>query len=405
VFLYVIALLFGGIVIAIAPFFIFTPRAAKPIGMIDTVAGLETYLKTLTANETPPSLDIVVMKSGSVVYAKAFGLSDGPSQRMAKPDDVYHFWSVTKLFTATAIMQLAEDNKISLDDPVTKYLPEFRTTVRSGAAADITIRQLLNHTSGMKNLGPIDLIGWIHHSDDPEVNQVVLVGERMRAYQTLATEPGANGAYSNAGYIVLGAIVEVVSGQTYEEFVRQRILKPLGMSNSDFVYRNDLVGRAVSGSHPLFHFYTPLLFAVHRDWFTAWVSKTTNQRMWLNKLYTDYTGPTGLLGTGEDLARFGQAFLDGCNGKDGPILRASTCATMLDEGYGGNDGPDQDRMGLGWHWWDNVPIPFKGHGGDGPGFGAQLAIFPAQKMVVVILANDTLIDRVGLTKQIAAVFK
>ncbi len=74
---------------------------------------------------------------------------------------------------------------------------------------------------------------------------------------------------------------------------------------------------------------------------------------------------------------------------------------MLDEGYGDNNGPDKDRMGLGWHWWNDAPIPFKGHGGEGPGFSAQLAVFQDQKMVVVILTNDTLTDRLALTKLVA----
>jgi CubicO group peptidase (beta-lactamase class C family) len=133
----------------------------------------------------------------------------------------------------------------------------------------------------MQNLGPADLIGWIHQLNDPQINQVALVRERMRSYQTLATKPGAAGAYSNAGYIVLGAIIEVAAGQSYEDFVRSRILKPLAMNSSDFVYRRDLLDRAASGSHTLFHFYTPLLFVIHRDWFTGWVNRTLNQRMWL----------------------------------------------------------------------------------------------------------------------------
>ena len=87
------------------------------------------------------------------------------------------------------------------------------------------------------------------------------------------------------------------------------------------------------------------------------------------------------------------------------ILGAASTAAMLDAGYGGNTGPDGDRMGLGWHWFDKAAVPFKGHGGDGPGFGAQLALFPERKMVVVILANDTLIDRVGLTTLVASAFR
>lgn len=79
---------------------------------------------------------------------------------------VYHWRSVTKLFTATAIMQLAEDGKFGLDDPVSRYLPAFTTMVKSGELTDITVRQLLDHTSGMKDLAPTALVGWIHHLGD-----------------------------------------------------------------------------------------------------------------------------------------------------------------------------------------------------------------------------------------------
>jgi CubicO group peptidase (beta-lactamase class C family) len=192
---------------------------------------------------------------------------------------------------------------------------------------------------------------------------------------------------------------------SYEDFVRVRILRPLQMKDTDFVYRDDLLPRAVTGTHPLFHFFTPLLLVLHHDWFSKWVAKISSRRMWLAPSYTDYTGPTGLIGTAEDLARFGQAFLSSGQLDGNRILKPETVAAMLDTGFGGNTGPDKDRMGLGWHWWNNAPLPFKGHGGVGPGFGTQLAVFPAQKMVVVVLANDTLIDRVGLTNLVAAAFK
>jgi CubicO group peptidase (beta-lactamase class C family) len=400
-----LAAVLGLIVVAVLPFVLFTPRAPKVPTDIDSIGSLESYLTTLTAHETPPALDVVVIKNGAITYSKTFGVADGPSRRPATADGIYHYWSVTKLFTATAIMQLVEDGKVTLDDPITKYVRTFSATSRSGAPSAITVRQLLDHTSGMKNLTPIHLVGWIHHLDDPPVNQTALVTQRMASYQTLATEPGQAASYSNAGYIVLGAVIESAAGQPYEDFVRERILKPLGMSNTDFIYREDLRARAIMGTHPLFHIFTPLLFLIHRDWFSHWISKIHNYRMWLSPLYTDYTGPTGLVGTGLDLARFGQAFLAGGELEGHRILTTETVRTMLNEGYGANTGPDKDRMGLGWHWWNDAPIPFKGHGGDGPGFGAQLAIFPTQNMVVVVLANDTLMDRIGLTKLVANTFQ
>jgi CubicO group peptidase (beta-lactamase class C family) len=403
--LILLGLLAGLVIVGLAPFLVLTPRAPRPPAQLTNIAELETYLKTLTENETPPALQITVLKKGALVYSKAFGIADGPARRPALTTGVYHFWSVTKLFTATAVMQLADDGKLSLADPVSMYVPSFATTSPTGEPVEITIRELLNHTAGMKNITPSDLVGWIHHLGDPPVSQVELVEKRMGSYRKLASVPASVSSYSNAGYLVLGAVIQKVSGQSYEGFVRERLLQPIGMDHTDFVYRNDMLPQAVAGSHPLFHFFTPLLLVIHRDWFSSWVYKTEKYRMWLSPLYTDYTGPTGLIGTAEDLARFGQVFLDRGRGVNGEVLRPETVTRMLDDDYGGHTGPDNDRMGLGWHWWDDAALPFKGHGGDGPGFSAQLAIFPDRQMVIVVLANDTLTDRVGLTKLVADVFK
>lgn len=150
--LWALAIIIGVIVILVAPFLLLTPRAPNPPADITGPDTIEAYLNAVVANQTPPAIDITVMKEGAIVYSKAFGVADGPSRRPATTDQVYHFWSVTKLFTATAVMQLVEDGKIGLDDPVTRFLPDFKTTAPSGAPADITIRQLLDHSAGMKNL-------------------------------------------------------------------------------------------------------------------------------------------------------------------------------------------------------------------------------------------------------------
>jgi CubicO group peptidase (beta-lactamase class C family) len=398
-----LVIVIGIVAVAALPFFLLTPRPPRPPAGIASIAGLEIHIRDLVANETPPALVVTVVKDGATIYSKAFGAVDA-SGTPASPDHVFHFWSVTKLFTATAIMQLVEDGRLALDDLVTAYLPEFETALGSGTPAPVTIRRLLDHTSGMKDLGPRHLLGWVHHPGDPPVSETAIVRNRMAAYRRLASEPGKTGTYSNAGYIVLGAVIEKVSGQSYEDFVRQRILVPLAMERTDFIYRDDMP-LVASGSHPLFHVFTPLLLLIHRDWFSAWVAKTLRRRMWLAPLYTDYMAPTGLIGTGQDLARFGEAFLKGGALAGARILKPESVSAMLAEGYGGNTGPDGDRMGLGWHWWDRTSLPFKGHGGEGPGFSAQLALLPAENMVVVILANDTLTDRVGITELVAKVFR
>jgi CubicO group peptidase (beta-lactamase class C family) len=399
------ALLIAVFVVAAAslPFVLLAPRQLRPPGDVTSIAGLEAYLGKLVAAETPPALVVTVIRDGVSTYSRAFGASDA-SGTDANVGQVFHFWSVTKLFTATAVLQFAEDGELALDDPVAAYLPAFATTF-AGKPVPITIRQLLDHTSGMKDLRPADLLGWIHHAGEPPVSETDIVATRMAAYRKLARPPGTASSYSNAGYIVLGAIIEQVSGQAYADVIRQRILAPLRMGRADFVYRDDMAPIAAAGSHPLFHFFTPLLLVMHRDWFSAWVTRTARMRMWLAPIHTDYTAPTGLIGTASDLARFGQAFLAGGEIDGARILRRESVRAMLEEGFGGNSGPDGDRMGLGWHSWDNAPLPFLGHGGEGPGFGAQLAIFPRRKMVVVTLGNDTLIDRVGLTGLVAKVFQ
>ena len=99
------------LVAGVAPFLLLTPRAPRPPAGIDNVEKLEAYLGALTAKRTPPALQVTVLKDGAVAYSKAFGIADGPTNRPAGAKQVYHFWSVTKLFTATAIMQLVEDRQ------------------------------------------------------------------------------------------------------------------------------------------------------------------------------------------------------------------------------------------------------------------------------------------------------
>ena len=221
------------VVLALLSLFLLTPHPPKAPADCASPEALRTYFGTLADHETPPALEATVSRDGRTVFAEAFGSIDSRRSVPNSTDAVYHYWSVTKLFTATAIMQLTEDGKLRLDEPVTKYLPGFVTSYRH-RLAPITIRQLLSHSSGMQDLKPGDLVGWIHHLQDPPMRQPTLIEKRMSTYRRLVAAPGTRSAYSNAGYIVLSAIIERASGHSYEEFVRARILRPLGMTSTDF---------------------------------------------------------------------------------------------------------------------------------------------------------------------------
>lgn len=175
----------------------------------------------------------LVAHKGEVVSLEAIGLADIANQRAMRPDALFWIASMTKPITATAIMILQDEGKLSVNDPVEKYLPEFKnqwlTENKSGdtmtlkkAPRPITLRDLLTHTSGL--------------SDLPAPRPNCTLAELAMAYSQLPLKfpPGSKWEYCNSGMNVLGRIVEVASGQSFAEFLQERIFKPLGMKDTTF---------------------------------------------------------------------------------------------------------------------------------------------------------------------------
>ena len=224
------------------------PRTPERVG---DVAELETFLNRLVASGNPPGLSVAVVKDGRLAYERAFGVADGPRGVAATPDTVYHWWSMTKIPTALAVLQLAERGRLSLDAPVTDYLPWFAVDYPSPSGPAITVRHLLNHSSGLPDTMPA-MIGWVHH-DDATRDQTELSKRHLPSYQRLRFEPGSDAAYSNLNYLVLGAVIEATSGQSYESYVVEHLLRPLGMERTDFVYTSALAAHEAAGSLPVVH--------------------------------------------------------------------------------------------------------------------------------------------------------
>lgn len=165
---------------------------------------------------------ILVVVGGKAIYRKAFGEADFQSHRKFTPETISNLGSVAKQFTAMTIMMLAEQHKINYDDPVSKYIPELRNTLPG-----ITLRQLLNHTSGIPDVGDLGI-------DRPRLtNDEVL--QRLSQPNSLVSKPGDKYRYSNANYVLLAVVVEKVSGRRFADFLAEKILKPLGMHNT-FIY-------------------------------------------------------------------------------------------------------------------------------------------------------------------------
>ncbi len=216
---------------------------------------LDLFLTDLVDSGSPPGISLVVVHEGETVYNKAFGLADGPNSLAATPDTVYHWFSVTKIFTAVATMQLVEQGLINLDDPVSDYLSFFEPDYPSASSEPVTIANLLNHSSGLRDNMP-EVFGWMHLEDEESVDQTELLRENLHRYDELMFEPGSKAVYTNTAYYTLGAIIEKVTGQTYEEYVIDHVLDPLGMVNTRFEYTesmraNEGVGASTPAGRPL----------------------------------------------------------------------------------------------------------------------------------------------------------
>jgi D-alanyl-D-alanine carboxypeptidase len=376
-----------------------------PPAAVATVDELDAYLTKLTASADPPGLSVTVVKGDRVIYNRGFGLADGPARTAATPDTVYHWWSMTKIVTAIAVLQLSERGQLDLDGPVADYLPWFEVQYGSGASKAVTVRHLLNHSSGLPDPMPA-MIGWMHYADEL-IDQTDLIRRQLPQFNKLQSGPGTKSAYTNLGYMVLGAIVEKVSGQSYAAYVTENILQPLGMRHTGFLYPEGPQIEEARGSQPLVHLYTPLLpFLLDTK---ALIHQRSGNILWLNRVYTDALSPSGLIGPAPDAARLLQAFLQGGELDGARILSPHSVAMMTAVPAGLAETQNAAEVagsehGLGWRFVADQGRLRLQHDGGGPGFATTMRLYPEDNLGIVIMANGTDLERDGLAALIARTF-
>ncbi len=200
-------------------------------------------------DKTVAGVVTLVAQGNDVVEFDAEGMADVEAGRPMRKDTIFQIMSMTKPVTAIGIMMLAEEGKLALRDPVEQYLPEFknlRVVTNQGPDGGrlgepehaITIRDLLTHTAGITDAAPADIKDYQHQMNVP-LDEVV----RQLATQRLLFQPGTAWSYSSAGIEILGRIIEVCSGQKYEDFIAERILRPLKMQDSFFFPPADKTSR------------------------------------------------------------------------------------------------------------------------------------------------------------------
>jgi CubicO group peptidase (beta-lactamase class C family) len=376
------------------------PRPLKPPETVSSLAELEAYLDNLTGHnsDSPPGVSVVVVKGGQIVYQKGFGMADAPQNIPATADTVYNTWSMVKVMTAAAVLQLQERGLLNIDDPVAEYLPFFKVEYPSENSETVTIRHLMNHSSGLSNNIP-EVLRWIHFHGDPEWNQTELIKAKLPDYTELAYDPGSQAIYTNVGYMVLAAVIEAVSGRTYQQYMIDHIFNPLGMSDTSWTYTEETMDREAAGSSPTVDFQALLLpLLLDGDQMDALVRERTHGVTWFNRVYTDQKGPTGPISTAADMSRFVMAILNKGELNGRRILSEESVALMLNEHHVlPGDSPEarsyknyrQMYHGLGWYVLKDPVLVFVAHGGGGPGFSSDMRLYPDRELGMVIIANGT----------------
>jgi CubicO group peptidase (beta-lactamase class C family) len=315
-----------------------------------------------------PGCALSVMQEGQIIYKRGYGMADLDHDVSITPETIFHVASISKQFTAAAILLLAQDGKLSLDDDVHKYiteLPEF--------GARITIRHLIYHTSGLRDQWALlGLAGWRYSLDLITDDDVIQLMSRQK---DLNFQPGEKHVYCNTGYTLLAQIVKRVSGQSFREFTTSRIFAPLGMTNTHF--RDD---HAEIVKHIAYGYEEGKGRNVYR----------------LSVTNFDTVGATSLLTTVEDLAHWDENFYHPRVG--GPTLVAQqlqrgklTSGKELDYAFGLAHGKYRG-------------LPTIDHGGADAGYRADLLRFPQQHFSVACLCNQAEINPSELTRKVADIY-
>jgi CubicO group peptidase (beta-lactamase class C family) len=363
----------------------------KPPDKVESISELENYLNKVAESGTPPGMSLAVVKNDSIIYSKGFGWADEPREIHASANTVYHWWSCTKIATAISILQLQEKGKLSLNDPVVNYLPFFKVEYPSDTSKEITILNLLNHTSGLPDPSVITFINWIHHDGEPPLNQTDFLQQVLPDYSKLMFEPGDHAEYSNIGYMVLGAVIEKVTGMVYEDYIRQNILHPLGMHHTEFLYMKSTEQDEAAGAHSTFSLMTPLLLILAG----SYVRELDWSHIWMERVYTDQTPSTGLIGSVTDAARLAAAYLNGGKLNGQRILSQESITTMTYEGQikaKNEDSLNYQRQGICWQIYGRSGRWVLTHEGGGPGFSTKFQLYPDEKLGFILFTNDATIE-------------
>ena len=308
---------------------------------------IDALVKQQMEEQRIPGLSLAVTVDNELIFTKGYGLSNVELQFPALAESVYEVASITKQFTAMGILLLAQDGKLDLDDPVSK-----RLSGTPAAWKKITLRHLLTHTSGIPDYD--DAGSPLDPRHDYTEDELV----KLAATLPLKFQPGARWSYSNTAYVLLGIIIHRVSGEAYDDFLRERIFSRLHMGSTRVLSDTDLIPYRASG------YQLDEGHLKNQDWMSPSVGGT---------------GDGGLVSSVVDLVKWDAAIQSGALIPPDRWKEVFTPVTL-------NSGKSFP-YGFGWFIREQNGAPYYEHSGHLQGFASHILRFPGARVSVVVLAN------------------
>jgi len=355
---------------------------------------LDNYLESLIKDGIAPNVVSIVVHKGNIVHFKAFGFSNLENKTAIKRDDIFRIASQSKAITTVGLMILFEEGKFLLDDPISKYIPEFKNpqvfvsndsvthkVITRAAKSEITIRQLLSHNAGISYEHPLqDLPEYKVPLFSSIQNETLAQVIPKLAKRPLIVDPGKEFTYG-LNIDILGYLIEKLSGKTLDVFLKEKVMDPLGMKDTYFYLPDNKAPRLVE-------LYSK---AKPEDKLTVHQSELF-RKFSISGAKTYFSGGAGLVSTAENYAKFMQMILNGGSFNKKNILSRKTIELMSRNQIGEASVWDrQDKFGLGFqiiteksHYGDNASVNSLTWGGL---FCSEYTIDPKEELIMLVLTN------------------
>ncbi|MDP3435556.1 MAG: serine hydrolase domain-containing protein [Bacteroidota bacterium] len=331
---------------------VLTEASPESVGISsERLARIDQMCAEAVKNGDVPGIVSLIARNGKIVHWKAYGMADNQAGRLLKRDDIFRIASQTKAITSTAVMMLWEEGKFQLDDPISKYIPEFKnpqvlksfkysdtTYTSEPAKSEITIRHLITHTSGI-GYGIIDgneQIKMIYAKagvTDLFTTEKITIAESVKklAKLPLHHNPGGKFTYSE-GLDVLGYFIEVVSGMPFDQFLKTRIFDPLAMNDTRFYLPEEKAGRLVAVQQKTDGKWTKYPVTFYDTDYPVKGAKSF------------FSGGAGLSSTVKDYATFLQMYLNGGELNGVRLLSRTTIEAIMGNQIGNVWGENPDKV-------------------------------------------------------------